>query len=131
MELPLALRQKEPEMVRTSISIRTALFCLLTFSALGSLTATGQSTKTPIKHLVIVFQENVSFDHYFGTYPHALNPAGEPVFHARPGTPTVKWLDWALLHMNTNFLNPANGTGALNPFRLDRSQAATADQGHG
>ena len=26
---------------------------------------------TPIQHLVIIFQENVSFDHYFGTYPNA------------------------------------------------------------
>jgi len=24
-----------------------------------------------IKHVVVIFQENVSFDHYFGTYPHA------------------------------------------------------------
>ncbi len=30
-------------------------------------------TTTPIKHVVIIFQENVSFDHYFGTYPHAFN----------------------------------------------------------
>src|SRR5262245_23507493 len=30
-------------------------------------------TKTPIKHLVVIFQENVSFDHYFGTYPTAAN----------------------------------------------------------
>jgi phospholipase C len=29
---------------------------------------TGRTT-TPIKHLVVIFQENVSFDHYFGTYP--------------------------------------------------------------
>ena len=35
---------------------------------------------TPIKHLVIIFQENVSFDHYFGTYPNATNPPGEPKF---------------------------------------------------
>jgi phospholipase C len=28
-------------------------------------------------------------------------------------------------------LNPANLAGATNPFRLDRSQAATRDQGHG
>jgi phospholipase C len=26
-------------------------------------------TATPIKHLVIIFQENISFDHYFATYP--------------------------------------------------------------
>ena len=31
---------------------------------------------TPIKHLVVIFQENVSFDHYFGTYPHAANTSG-------------------------------------------------------
>ncbi len=35
-------------------------------------------TATPIKHLVVIFQENVSFDHYFGTYPNAVNPEGEP-----------------------------------------------------
>src|ERR1700745_3893772 len=50
----------------------------------------GQSpTATPIKHLVVIFQENVSFDHYFGTYPKALNPAGQPRFIAKPGTPAV------------------------------------------
>ena len=40
----------------------------------------GASTATPIRHLVVIFQENVSFDHYFGTYPHATNPPGEPAF---------------------------------------------------
>ena len=29
-------------------------------------------TKYPIKHLVVIFNENISFDHYFGTYPNAL-----------------------------------------------------------
>jgi len=24
---------------------------------------------TPVKHLVVIFDENVSFDHYFATYP--------------------------------------------------------------
>ncbi len=86
-------------------------------------------TATPIKHLVIIFQENVSFDHYFGTYPNATNPSGEPPFHAAAGTPTVNGLGNGLLNANPN-LNPANGTGATNPFRLDRSQAATTDQDH-
>ena len=86
-------------------------------------------TATPIQHLVVIFQENVSFDHYFGTYPIAQNPAGEPHFHARPGTPTVNGYTPALLNNNPN-LNPANGTGATNPFRLDRTQAVTADQDH-
>ncbi len=87
------------------------------------------TSATPIKHLVIIFQENVSFDHYFGTYPQAANPSGQPPFHARPGTPTVNGLTNALLNNNPN-LNPANGTGATNPFRLDRSQAVTSDQNH-
>ena len=37
-------------------------------------------TATPIKHLVVIFGENISFDHYFGTYPNATNPPGEPSF---------------------------------------------------
>jgi phospholipase C len=84
---------------------------------------------TPIQHLVVIFGENISFDHYFGTYPNALNPPGEPPFHAAAGTPTVNGLTSSLLTNNPN-LNPANGSGASNPFRLDRSQALTADMNH-
>ena len=86
-------------------------------------------TVTPIKHLVVIFQENVSFDHYFATYPVAANPEGQPAFYAKPGTPSVNGLAGGLLTANPN-LNPANGVGASNPFRLDRSQAATNDQNH-
>jgi len=90
-------------------------------------------TKYPIKHLVVIFNENISFDHYFGTYPNALNPEGEPLFE--PAKNTQRDINNllsspALLENNPN-LNPANGTGAANPFRLDRTQANTADQGHG
>src|SRR5258708_37874800 len=87
------------------------------------------ATATPIQHLVVIFQENVSFDHYFGTYPVATNPSGEPRFKAAANTPSVNGLSNALLHFNPN-LNPANGSGASNPFRLDRSQAVTPDQDH-
>src|SRR3981081_1920844 len=89
----------------------------------------ASATATPIQHLVVIFQENVSFDHYFGTYPNALNPKGEPKFKAASNTPTVNGLTIALLNNNPN-LNPANGAGASNPFRLDRSQAVTPDQTH-
>ncbi len=88
-------------------------------------------TATPIKHLVVIFQENVSFDHYFATYPKAANPPGEPRFIARPHTPRVNNLVAAhLLTRNPNFTNKANGADAAEPFRLDRTQAATADQNH-
>ncbi len=92
-------------------------------------TSNDYPTTTPIKHLVVIFQENVSFDHYFGTYPVALNPGGEPKFTAANLTPGVNGLSTYLLNRNPN-LNEINGAGAANPFRLDRSQASTADQDH-
>ncbi len=89
------------------------------------------STSTPIKHLVVIFQENVSFDHYFGTYPNATNPPHEPKFKGKADTPTINGYNDALLFNNPNFLNTTgNGASASNPFRLDRSEAATNDQDH-
>src|ERR1700723_4710987 len=90
----------------------------------------GPQTATPIKHLVVIFQENVSFDHYFGTYPNALNSKGDRIFTPAPGTPTVNGLSTALLTANPNKLNSMNGTGAANPFRLSIIDASTADQDH-
>jgi phospholipase C len=78
------------------------------------------TTATPIQHVVVIFQENVSFDHYFGTYPNAANTDGNP-FHAKPGTPTVNGLSGALLTHNPN---------EYNPQRLAPSQAVTCDQDH-
>src|ERR1700689_5307890 len=77
---------------------------------------------TPIQHVVVIFGENISFDHYFGTYPVAQNPPGQPRFTALANTPAVNGLTPALLTNNPN-LNPANGTGSANPFRLNRNQA--------
>jgi phospholipase C len=100
-------------------------------SLVNPMVAEAQSgTSTPIKHLVVIFQENISFDHYFGTYPKALNPAGQPRFIAKPGTPSVNGYTDGLLYNNPNALNALNGNGATNPFRLDRTQAATNDQDH-
>jgi phospholipase C len=80
--------------------------------------AESTTTTTPIKYVVVIFDENNAFDHYFGTYPNALNPPGEPAFHARPGTPTVNGLTEGLINANPN---------STAPFRLDRSQASTCD----
>jgi phospholipase C len=92
----------------------------------------GAQTATPIKHLVVIFNENRSFDHYFATYPTATNPPGEPVFKAARNTPAVNNLaaNPYLLNNNGNFTNPANGAGAANPFRIDRTQVNTAGQNH-
>jgi phospholipase C len=131
-----------------TILLSTATLLAVAVASLGPVTA-GQNndkadknavveandlpTKTPIKHLVVVFNENVSFDHYFGTYPNALNPEGEPVFE--PAKNTQRDINNllsspTLLTSNPN-LNAANGAGATNPFRLDRTQANTSDQNHG
>jgi phospholipase C len=77
-------------------------------------------TKTPIQHVVVLFDENVSFDHYFGTYPYAANTDGSP-FHAKPGTPAVNGLTPTLLNDNPN---------SYNPERLTHSEALTCDQNH-
>jgi phospholipase C len=96
--------------------------------------APAMAGPTPIQHLVVIFQENISFDHYFGTYPQATNPAGEPSFKPLPKTPNVNGLTGTLLTFNPNLNVNNNNTGtnsvASNPFRLDLSQAATADQDH-
>jgi phospholipase C len=107
--------------------------------------ATQYATATPIKHVVIVFGENVSFDHYFGTYPTAQNNTGETAFTAAAGTPAVNGLKTpldvnnnfaaiaspTLLTANPNSITIDGGTAAANPFRLASSQANTSDQGHG
>src|SRR6202040_2785670 len=62
-------------------------------------------TRTPIKHVVVIFQENSSFDHYFGTYPHAkANNDGTKLFGgAKDDTPQVNNLESAgLLTNNLN-----------------------------
>ena len=54
---------------------------LITFQAAAGQSAvkaipTAGATASPIKHLVVIFQENVSFDHYFATYPTAADTDG-------------------------------------------------------
>src|SRR5262249_48191599 len=81
----------------------------------------ASSTTTPIKHVVVIFDENVSYDHSFGTYPKALNLDGTP-FHAAKKTPdTTNLLDDGLLNHNPNLYNPS---------RLSPSEASTCDQNH-
>ncbi|MDR5820252.1 alkaline phosphatase family protein [Caballeronia sp. LZ043] len=155
------------------MSYKTILPCAISVAALLAMAACGSShdsggsttpavsaqdalkTATPIKHLVVIFGENVSFDHYFATYPNAKNVAGEPSFTAAAGTQTdIATLAAAGL---TGAANPNAQPGSPNivaatvngqtttppsvgnvalttitaqPFRLDRSQANTKSQNH-
>jgi phospholipase C len=109
------------------------IFCAIFGTLLFTVTlhaSEADRARKAIHHVVVIFQENVSFDHYFGTYPHALNPPGEPAFFPLPNTPSVEGLSGKLLTENPNYLNPENGKGRANPFRLRRDQAGTADQNH-
>src|SRR5215472_9625904 len=96
--------------------LRLALLTLLAGTALAL--GADNDTTTPIKHLVIIFGENISFDHYFGTYPRALNPQGEPPFTPKANTPKVNGLTPFLLTHNAN---------STQPFRLGRSMEMTCD----
>ncbi|WP_419881662.1 phospholipase C [Peribacillus sp. B-H-3] len=92
-------------------------------------------TKTPIKHVVVIFGENVSFDHYFGTYPYALNVKGEPKFTPKANTPDVNNLltpkDYNKTQPDISKINlMTDNPNTSNPARLDRSQAMTADMDH-
>jgi phospholipase C len=144
---------------KRAVSALLVAIAVLTVSAIPASTSTARqpgattpsalagssepSTTTPIKHLVVIFQENVSFDHYFGTYPHAANSDGQP-FKAAKGTPAVDGLTPATdpslpasLQHSTNLLfsNP----NASQPLRLDSSPTGlpgnaggqlTCDQDH-
>jgi phospholipase C len=105
-----------------------ALPALLLAAAAATLSpaARGESASshvptTPIEHVVIIFQENISFDHYFGTYPNAANLKGESVFIPVHDTPSVNGLATPLLDRNPN---------SATPFRLSRAQNYTCDQDH-
>ncbi len=92
--------------------------CIVVASPSWAASSADQAATTPIRHVVVIFDENNSFDHYFGTYPRALNPLGQPPFNAAPGTPAVNGLTPALLTMNPN---------SVQPFRLDRTMETTCD----
>ncbi|WP_263373575.1 phospholipase C [Granulicella aggregans] len=94
-------------------------------------TITPTTSDKVIKHVVVIFGENVSFDHYFATYPTALNqPHDTSVFAPFGNTPVPSNLaSKGLLTDNPN-LSVLNGSGATDPFRLDPVQAATGDQAH-
>ncbi|MCX6497353.1 MAG: alkaline phosphatase family protein [Arthrobacter sp.] len=91
-------------------------------------------TATPIKHVVVIFQENVSFDHYFATYPKAANTPGETqqgtgtkaaAFTAAKNTPKD------INTLATAGLLAPNNPNMAQPARLSPMQAVTCDQDHG
>src|SRR5215472_4822715 len=116
-------------MLRNASRATTALCLSMMLAVNGQLPAFAASpqdalpTATPIKHVVVIYGENESFDHYFGTYPNATNTSGNP-FYAAPGTPAVNGLTPALLTANPNGSNPTR----LDPANVN--DLLTCDQNH-
>lgn len=100
--------------------LKKCLFASLCLFA-TALQADHHKTKTPIKHLIVIFQENRSFDNYFGTYPHAENKKGEPHFSFIEKTPAVNGLNRALKKINQNLAQP---------FRISPNNATQTNPGH-
>ena len=93
------------------------------------------TTATPIKHVVVIFQENESFDHYFGTYPNAANTDGQS-FHAARHTPAVDGLPPATSHsLPPNLRHSDNlltgNPNAAQPQRLDSSATGASGSAGG
>src|SRR5581483_10184248 len=91
----------------------------------GSHHGHGSTTATPIKHVVVIFQENESFDHYFGTYPNAANTDGQ-TFRAARHTPAIDGLPPATSHSLPPSLRHSDNLltsnpNAAQPQRLDSS----------
>ena len=117
-----------------SLRFRTAVLACTLAGAIGAAAVVGTSavadkpkspdsdTTTPIKHVVVIFQENVSFDHYFATYPNAANAPGEPSFAGDKDTPTVNGIDESL--------QAPNNPNSVQPFRIDRQDFQTCSQNH-
>jgi len=89
----------------------------------------GDRTSTPIKHLVVIFDENESFDHYFGTYPYAANTDGTP-FYAKPGTKEVNGLYTKIKKSGPVGPLLTDNPNEYNPQRLTHSESLTSDQDH-
>jgi phospholipase C len=138
-------------MIRKLLAFTMSLTLILSGCGQGTTSVppgNGNSNTTPpvvitpttpsaaIKHVVIIFGENISFDHYFGTYPNALNNPGGTPFTAAAGTPIPNNYisNPNLITANPNLISANNNTAlnslGANPFRLDIAQAATADQNH-
>jgi phospholipase C len=98
--------------------------------------ANSSTAATPIKHVVVIFQENVSFDHYFGTYPYAANTSGQPFagphhvkVNALYNTPGLNGKG----NLLTNNPNTDASGNQVNPRRLDPANindVLVCDQDH-
>jgi phospholipase C len=120
-----SVKRTRAKLATTAVAALAGVACLVLSATSASAAGTvdnSAATTTPIKHVVVIYDENISFDHYFGTYPNATNADGTP-FTAAAGTPIP----------NNYVSHPellTNNPNTFNPQRLNASQALTCDQSH-
>jgi phospholipase C len=68
-------------------TLATSLLTLLTLST-GRTFAAGNPA-IPIEHIIVIVQENHSFDNYFGTYPGANGIPAGTMLPKVPGGPLI------------------------------------------
>ncbi len=81
------------EILVTSTLVAVLLTSCLPISNAVTSYLTTITRKTPIRYLMIIYDENISFDHFFATYPHAENPPGGPTFDASEKYSRLEWFD--------------------------------------
>lgn len=143
--MPIALR-RDSRLSRSRTTVTSALALgaavVLTGSTVSNATEAlspdlAGGGPSPIRHLVVIYQENVSFDHYFGTYPKAANTSGQR-FEPTPHSPTVNGLATTpgaggIGNLLTNNPNRDASGDQTNPRRLDPANindVLTCDQDH-
>jgi phospholipase C len=109
--------KKSLKVVASTVVATSALVAPFASPMVSFAQSNDASTNTPIKHTIVIYQENRSFDNYFGTYPTA------PGFHALPGTPTVNNIPPGSMNLDANG-NPHS------PQNLDNT-LKTKDVDHG
>ena len=110
--------QEESEMMRTLRRMKrvftTAAASVAALSIAGGPAFAGKprppAPMMPIEHVVVVFQENVSFDHYFATYPVAANTDGSP-FLRRRRYAHGQWAKRPSAHEQSQFQQPRQQHG--------------------
>jgi phospholipase C len=104
---------------------------MLVFLAQFQTTRGTSSTATPIQHIIIVMQENHSFDNYFGTYPTAngtlLDPITFQLQHVN-GIPDRQCLPYqgsCISPLLTTSPDPSNPIEGQSTYEMDYSNNGT------
>jgi phospholipase C len=85
--------------------ILLSLFLVVLLFTLSISESVYSESKYPIKHLIVIIQENTSFDHYFGTYPNSSTLNGFK-FESSNSSASINGFSNFIMNKNPNLINP-------------------------